>query len=129
MCVPYGTQYGTLYMNDRKQLPARFFVSQNGRTPVREWLLDLTQDERNLIGDNIRAAEFGWPVGMPLCRAIKNYKGSWEIRTNLSNKKIALVLFCSHGGEMILLHGFIKMTQKTPKSELDTAMKRMRGLA
>ncbi len=66
---------------------------------------------------------------MPLCRAIKNYKGLWEIRTNLSNKKIALALFCSHGGEMILLHGFIKMTQKTPKSELDTAMKRMRGLA
>ena len=115
-------------MNDRKQLPARFFELQSGRMPVREWLLDLTEDERKLIGDNIRTAEFGWPVGMPICRPIKNHKGLLEIRTNLSNDKIARVLFCSHGGEMILLHGFIKKTQKTPKSELNIAMKRMRGL-
>ena len=65
---------------------------------------------------------------MPLCRSMKNYKGLWEIRTNLLNNKIARVLFCSHGGEMILLQGFIKKAQKTPKSELNIAMKRMRGL-
>ena len=115
-------------MNDKKQLPARFFELQSGRMPAREWLLDLTEDERKLIGDNIRTAEFGWPVGMPICRPIKNHKGLWEIRTNLPNNKIARVLFCSHGGEMILLHGFKKKTQKTPKSELNIAMKRMRGL-
>lgn len=116
-------------MNDRKQLPARFFELQSGRMPVREWLLGLTDDERKLIGDDIRAAEFGWPVGMPLCRPMKHYKGLWEIRTNLPNSKISRVLFCTHGGEMILLHGFIKKTQKTPKSELEIAMKRMRGLS
>jgi phage-related protein len=38
------------------------------------------------------------------------------------------VLFCAHEAEMILLHGFIKKTQKTPKADLDLAMKRMRGL-
>jgi len=96
--------------------------------PVREWLLDLAEEDRKLIGDDIRTAEFGWPIGMPLCRPMASHKGLWEVRTNLSGKRIARVLFCAHEGEMILLHGFIKKTQKTPKADLDLAMKRMRGL-
>ena len=113
-------------MNERKRLPARFFETENGRMPVREWLLDLTDDERKRVGDDIRTAEFGWPIGMPLCRSMGG--GLWEVRTNLPGGKIARVLFCAYEGEMILLHGFIKKTQKTPKSELDLATKRMRGL-
>ena len=116
-------------MDDRKLLSARFFESESGRVPVREWLLDLTADERKAIGEDIRTAEFGWPVGMPLCKPMAGHKGLWEVRTNLPGKKIARVLFCAHDGEMVLLHGFIKKTQKTPKMELDLAMKRMRGLS
>lgn len=115
-------------MNLSKKLPARFFQTDNGRMPVREWLLDLSEADRKVVGDDIRTAEFGWPIGMPLCRAIANQKGLWEIRTNLSGKRIARVLFCTHNGEMILLHGFIKKTQKTPKTDLDLGAKRMRGL-
>lgn len=81
-----------------------------------------------MIGDNIRTAEFGWPVGMPLCRPLKGHKGLWEIRTNLSNGRIARVLFCARDGAMILLHGFIKKSQKTPLQDLNLAVKRMRGL-
>lgn len=96
--------------------------------PVREWLLGLSDDDRKKVGDDIRTAEFGWPIGMPLCRAMISHKGLWEVRTNLKKGNIARVLFCAHEGEMILLHGFIKKTQRTPKADLDTAMKRMRGL-
>lgn len=96
--------------------------------PVRDWLLGLSEEDRKHVGDDIRTAEFGWPVGMPLCKAIANHKGLWEIRTNLSGKRIARVLFCNHNGEMIFLHGFIKKTQKTPKTDLDLSSKRMRGL-
>lgn len=113
-------------MNDGKRLPARFFALESGRMPVRDWLLDLPEEERKIIGDDIRVAEFGWPVGMPLCRPMG--QGLWEVRTNLPGKKIARVLFCDHAGEMILLHGFIKKTRKTPKSDLDLALKRKRGL-
>lgn len=116
-------------VGERKRLPARFFESESGRVPVREWLLDLAENERKAIGEDIRTAEFGWPVGMPLCKPMTGHKGLWEVRTNLPGKKIARVLFCAHDGEMVLLHGFIKKTQKTPKTELDLAMKRMRGLA
>ena len=115
-------------MNDRKRLPARFFASDRGNMPVREWLLSLPDDERKQIGDDIRTAEFGWPIGMPLCRPMKSHKGLWEVRTNLPGGKIARVLFCAHNEEMILLHGFIKKSQKTPKADLDIATKRMRGL-
>tara|TARA_R110002074_G_scaffold50062_9_gene127597 strand:+ start:1734 stop:2117 length:384 start_codon:yes stop_codon:yes gene_type:complete len=115
-------------VTDEKRLPARFFESDAGKMPVREWLLDLPQDDRKVIGDDIRTAEFGWPIGMPLCRSIKGRKGLWEIRSNLSDGRIARVFFCAHEGSMVLLHGFIKKSQKTPDKELNVADKRMRGL-
>jgi len=115
-------------VNGLKQLPARFFQSDSGRVPVRDWLLSLSPEDRKIIGDDIRTAEFGWPVGMPLCRSMKGHKGLWEIRSNLSSGRIARVLFCAHKGNLVLLHGFIKKTQKTPDKEIAIAMKRMRGL-
>ena len=42
-----------------KQLPARFFESDTGRIPVRDWLLELSDEDRKAIGDDIRTAEFG----------------------------------------------------------------------
>ena len=73
-------------------------------------------------------AEFGWPVGMPLCRSIKGHKGLWEVRVNLSGGRIARVFFCAYEGSMVLLHGFIKKSRKTPDHELAVAVKRMKGL-
>ena len=115
-------------MVDQKRLASRFFENRSGRVPVREWLLELKPEDRKIVGFDIRTAEFGWPVGMPLCRAMSSHKGLWEIRSNLTDGKIARVLFCIHGGSMVLLHGFIKKTQKTPKADLDLAARRMRGL-
>jgi len=111
-----------------KRLPARFFRSETGKEPVRDWLLDLSADDRKAVGDDIRTAEFGWPIGMPLCRKIAGRKGLWEIRTNLPDGRIARVFFCAHAGSMVLLHGFVKKTQKTPPKELDVAERRMKGL-
>ena len=96
--------------------------------PVREWLLSLPPEDRKIVGDDIRTAEFGWPVGMPLCRAIRGRKGLWEIRSTLPGGRIARVFFCAFGGSMVLLHGFIKKGQKTPDHELALAERRMRGL-
>jgi len=111
-----------------KILPSHFFQSESGREPVRDWLLELSQEDRKAVGDDIHAAEFGWPVGMPLCRSIQGYKGLWEIRTNLAGGRIARVFFCVHEGFMVLLHGFLKKTQKTPDHEINLAVKRMKGL-
>ena len=111
-----------------KRLPAAFFENESGRMPVREWLLSLSNEDRKTIGDDIRTAEFGWPIGMPLCRSLAGRSGLWEIRSNLSNGRISGVLFCVHRQTMILLHGFIKKTQKTPAKGLDIATARQKGL-
>ena len=87
--------------------------------------MSLTPEDRKRIGDDIRAVEFGWPVGMPLCRSISGRRGLWEIRAGLSGGRNARVLFCIHGGSMVLLHGFIKKSRKALDSDLDLAMSRM----
>ncbi|WP_299085745.1 type II toxin-antitoxin system RelE/ParE family toxin [uncultured Ruegeria sp.] len=111
-----------------KRLPARFFENENGTTPVLDWLRGLCAEDKKSVGETIKTVEFGWPVGLPVCRPISNRKGLWEVRADVSDGKIARVFFCIDGGEMVLLHGIIKKSQKTPKNDLDTAVKRQKGL-
>ena len=49
-----------------KRLPARFYRSDSGREPVREWLKGLEPEDRRVIGEDIKDVEFSWPIGMPL---------------------------------------------------------------
>jgi phage-related protein len=106
----------------QKRVPARFYQSDNGTEPVRDWLKDLDKEDRKLIGADIKTVEFGWPIGMPTCRPMGD--SLFEVRTNLTDGRTSRVLFCFFEGEMILLHGFIKKTKKTPKKELEIALKR-----
>lgn len=108
-----------------KRLTARFFRSDSGREPVREWLKDLDAGDRRINGEGIKDVEFSWPVGMPLVRSLG--RNIWEVRSCLPHGRIARVLFCVHGECMVLLHGFMKKTQKTPKQDIDLAIKRMKG--
>jgi phage-related protein len=102
-------------------LPAVFFRTESGREPVREWLKDLPKDERKMIGEDIMTVQFRWPLGMPLVDHLGS--GIWEIRSRLANR-IARTLFFVHEGEIILLHGFIKKTQKTPNEDRALALRR-----
>ena len=64
--------------------------------------------------------EFGWPVGMPVCKPLGG--GIYEVRSSLAQNRIARVLFyIDRRGRMILLHGFMKKTQKTPREDLALA--------
>jgi phage-related protein len=110
--------------NPAKRLEARFYETHSGRQPVREWLLDLSAEDRKTAGTDIAKVEFGWPVGLPSCRPMKD--GLYEVRSNLSGGRIGRVLFGIAGGSMVLLHGFIKKTQATPKADLDLARKRLK---
>lgn len=109
-----------------KRLPAAFYQSSSGREPVREWLKALALEDRKIIGEDIKDVEFSWPIGMPLCRPLG--KGLWEVRSDLTQGRIARVLFCIHDGRMVLLHSFIKKTQKTPGDDLELAIKRMKEI-
>jgi phage-related protein len=107
-----------------KKLPARFYLNAAGRNPVREWILDLPAVDRHTVGKDIQKVEFGWPIGRPHCAPLG--KGLWEVRSALDSNRIARVIFCMGDGCMILLHGFIKKTQKTPRADIDLALKRKR---
>jgi len=113
-------------MKSLKRLPAVFYRSDQGREPVRDWLKDLSLEDRKTIGEDVKDVEFAWPIGMPLVRSMGN--GLWEERSSLRGGRIARILFCTDEEHMILLHGFIKKTQKTPKREIDLALKRMKGV-
>ena len=105
-----------------KRLPLVFYQTTMGYQPVREWLKRLDQEDRWQIGEDLKKLEYGWPIGMPLCRS--STKGLWEVRSALSHGRIARVLFCIHDQHLVALHGFIKKTQKTPQRDLDLALKR-----
>src|ERR1700738_1217178 len=104
-----------------KRVPASFFRTESGREPVRDWLKALPYtDDRKSIGEDIKTVEFGWPIGMPVCRALGD--GIYEVRTSLAQNRIARVLFyIDKKGRMVLLHGFIKKTRKTPDEDLELA--------
>lgn len=90
------------------------------------WLKSLTVDDRKIIGIDIKTVEFGWPVGMPTCRSLGN--GLWEVRSSLTDRKIGRVIFSIRDGEMYVLHGFIKKSQKTSEAHLDVDMSRRKDL-
>ena len=102
-----------------------FFRTETGREPVREWLKSLAREQRKIIGEDIKTVQFGWPLGMPLVRKLD--KDLWEVRVRLPDG-IARVLFTTSEQRMILLHGFIKKSQKTPPQELSLAKTRLRLL-
>ena len=113
-------------MSEEKKLAVAFYRSRSGAEPVRDWLKNLPIDDRHTLGRDLRLVEMGWPIGMPLCRSLGG--GLWEVRSTLGSNRIARVLFCATAGHMVLLHGFIKKTQKTPEAELGLARKRQKDL-
>lgn len=104
-------------------LPVKFYKTDAGAEPVRDWLKELPAVDRRQIGEDIKTVQFGWPLGMPLVR--KMAPNLWEVRITLQGR-VARVLFTVKGGTMVLVHGFIKKSQATPKADLELAMKRLK---
>lgn len=87
---------------------------------MRDWLKNLSTEDRKRIGEDIKTVEFGWPIGMPVCRPLGG--GVYEVRTSLARNRIARVLFyIDVKSRMVLLHGIMKKTQKTPAEDLELA--------
>jgi phage-related protein len=87
----------------------------------------LSVDDRKIVGEDIKDVEFAWPIGMPLCRSLG--RGLWEVRSTLTQSRIARVLFCEQEGKMVLLHAFIKKTQKTSPADIELAIRRKKEIA
>lgn len=107
-----------------RKMPVVFYRTRSGTEVVRDWLRGLDEGDRNSIGQDLMRVQFRWPVGMPLCRAMGD--GIWELRSDLPSGRIARVLFSIRQGRILVLHGFIKKTRKTPDEDLALAHKRKR---
>ena len=107
------------------RLKVVFYKSPSGNDPVRDWLKSLSSEDKKIIGEDIKTVQFGWPLGMPLVRKLET--GLWEIRVILRGR-IARVLITVEGNTMVLLHGFIKKSQKIPLEDLNLAMERLARL-
>lgn len=119
--TPHMTEAG-----DRKPLlSVAFYATAAGNEPVRDWLLALSRDDRRQVGVDIKTAQYGWPLGMPLIRKLE--PGLWEVRSHIGDG-LARVLFTVTGDRMVLLHGFVKKSQKTPTTDLKTAKQRLADL-
>ncbi|MGD0137411.1 MAG: type II toxin-antitoxin system RelE/ParE family toxin [Tepidisphaeraceae bacterium] len=110
---------------EERKLDVLFFQTDSGNEPVREWLLSLPKGERKTIGDDVLKVQYCWPIGKPLVGSLGN--GLWEVRSRLGDR-IARVMFYVEGQTMVLLHGFVKKTQKTPRHELELALRRKNQL-
>jgi phage-related protein len=107
------------------QLDVYFYRSDSGTEPVRDWLRTLTSNERKIIGQDLKTVQYGWPLGMPLVDHVE--KDIWEIRSKLETR-ISRILFVTQPKIILLLHGFIKKQQKTPKQDLEIARARLKIL-
>lgn len=106
-------------------LEVRFFRTEAGNEPVRDWLRELQVLDRRTIGEDLKSVQFGWPLGMPLVRKME--PGLWEVRVSL-DKRTARLLFTVEGSAIVLLHGFIKKSRTTPADDLALARQRLRQL-
>ena len=113
--------------HDRRRpiLEVVFFRTEAGNEPVREWLRGLVRQDRKTVGEDIKTAQFGWPLGMPLIRKLAT--GLWEVRSYVTTG-IARVIFTVDGHTMVLVHGFQKKSQRTPPADLITAKRRLAQL-
>ena len=112
-------------MHRVERLQVVFYKTNVNNEPVRDWLKTLEKREKKLIGEDIKAVQIGWPLGMPLVKKIE--RDLWEIRTKLENK-ISRVLFTMWQNNIVLIHGFIKKTEKIAKEDLELARKRVRDI-
>jgi len=108
------------------EIPVVFYRTSGGGEPVLDWLRALPAEDRRAIGTDLATVQFGWPIGMPLCRPLGG--GLWEVRSTLPSRRIARLLFFVEGNRIGVVHGFIKKTQKTPADDLELARRRMKEM-
>jgi phage-related protein len=110
-------------MKRQEPLEVVFFESEAGNQPVKEFLMSRTKGDRKEIGADIYKVQAGFPLGLPLVR--KEDVDLWEVRSTIPDG-VCRILFTVTKTEMVLIHGFVKKTQKTPLNELEVAKNRLK---
>ena len=103
-----------------------FYQTPVGRPVISEWLRSFDKPDRAILGFDLKRVQFGFPMGLPLCRSLGG--GLWEVRSSLSgNREVRMIFFHDTAHQaLVVVHGFIKKSQKTPKADIEIASRRMK---
>jgi phage-related protein len=124
LCINFDTLVAQKMPEISKPIALAFWRSATGRGPVREWLKELSREDKRTVGHDIAKVQLGWPVGLPLCRPLSG--GLWEVRSSLATKREARVFFGFHEGTLIAMHAIIKKTRRAPAEDLMLARQRLK---
>lgn len=102
-----------------------FYKFTNGESPALDWFKQQDSKVKARLGrvfDLLKAE--GTAVGEPHIKHLEDKL--YEIRAEQNTNIYRVIYFAYTGKQFILLHGFQKKTEKTPKKELDLAKQRMK---
>jgi|SRR5690625_2010783 len=96
------------------------YIKPNGEVPIEQYLNSLpTKHEAKVLRSISLLEKYGPPIGMPHVRHLED--GIYELRTIFSSNIFRTCFFHYLDGQLILLHGFTKKQQKTPRREIERA--------
>lgn len=105
-----------------------FYTKNNFESPVEDFIENLPEKQGAKILREIDLLEkVGINSVFPQTSKIEGgeYKNLWELRINFSSNSFRIIYFLHIKNTFVLLHGFKKKTNKTPKKELEIAKARM----
>ncbi len=105
-----------------------FYAKENGEEPANIFISKLSPKHKAKVLWEIDLLKIHGPsLTKPYVETIKGekYKGLLELRIQQGNNISRILYFVPVDGKYILLHGFLKKTQKTPIRELDSALRYM----
>lgn len=99
-----------------------FYQRSNGRCPTREFLSELTAQER-VFADRAfdRLETYGHELRRPHVDNLRD--GIWELRVKTPDSGLRFLYFFFDGRKIVVTHGFKKKTRAVPPGEIETAIR------
>ena len=111
-------------MEQAREWRVEFYRDDRGRSPVEEFIAQLDTAMQTKVFRALRLLrESGGQLPMPLARPLRGY-GISELRVQTGGNHVRVFYFEFTGRRIILLHGFVKKSRRTPQRELDLALRR-----
>ena len=111
------------------QFTVEYVELGNGKSPFKEFVLSLPLVEQAKVFGTINYFIDLKNENLPIKESLSKHleDGIFELRIALSNKIVRTLYFYQKGAKIVITHGFIKKTQKTPRKEIEQA-KELRGI-
>jgi phage-related protein len=103
-----------------------FYRSESGKSPVEEFLDDLSSKQAKKVIWVLNMVEEHINVPSKYFKKMINTDDLWDVRVNLGSNIFRILCFFDGSEIIILAHAFQKKTQKTPRQAIKIAEKRMK---